>query len=113
LGTYQKNVVLFDPEKMCWSEYYDYFSDYLVHQVDDILERVDKAVKCRKNCTNNPTCKDFQLVNKFNSSGYQQKVSKYISYIIRSEKDGKGAKIQEANFLYQDQYGKGLIREKR
>jgi len=55
LGSYQKNVILFDPNRICWSEYYNHFSGCIIQKVEDIFKEIDnvasKIVKDDKNLT--------------------------------------------------------------
>ena len=74
-GSYQKNVVFFDPYKICWDKYYDFFSDCIEHQIKGIFTRIEQVATNRESHMCHPDHGGFQLVNRFNNANYQTKVS--------------------------------------
>ena len=109
LGSYQRNVVFFDPRRACWSEYYNYFSERIAHTLDDVFKEIDNVAsgkyKSGKHC-------DFQLVNFFNDDRYQERVADYINSILRSKESTKNAILLGANAMYEKKYGKEVILSK-
>ena len=109
-GSYQKNVVFFDPYRVCWDEYYDYFSDFIVHEMEDIFSRIKDITTNREVNVSHSNYSEFQLVNKFNDANYQKKVSDYIDSILKSKIKDKRLVLLDSNTLYQNQYGLDLIK---
>jgi hypothetical protein len=112
LGSYNRNVVFFDPYKLCWDKYYDCFSDYIVREMKGIFSRIKEVATDKRVNASNSDCSEFQLVNRFNDANYQKKVSEYINSILKSKHEDKKLVLLESNISYQKKYGLDLIKEK-
>ena len=112
LGSYKRNVVFFDPYKICWDKYYDCFSDCIEREMKGIFSRIKEVATDKRVNASNSDCSEFQLVNRFNDANYQKKVSEYINSILKSKHEDKKLVLLESNISYQKKYGLDLIKEK-
>jgi len=99
-GVWGRNIILYDPDKMIWSEWYSRdFGDVVVHSFKDLnkklsAELVKESIK-----------KDFSFIDPFGDGHAQDRIYNYINTVIENVDKGNVAALKLANDKYRFKYG--------